>query len=295
MRLTILILFFTIPFFIKAQTSDKKTIAVAPFTYSGSAVYAKYANNLSEVVNTAVFKTKRFKVVDRKNFAEIRQEVELQKSEDFIEGLVVAQGKKVGAEYILTGHLASIDTQKILDDDTQKMIGYDGVVQFSIKIIEVETGKLIGTETFNIKTNNEFDIEGPPTTRTLAMDQVIPFTASFIIRFIDKYFPVSVKVFEIKEEKKGVARTIIIAGGSDLGIDKRDKLKIVEIQEVEIDGKMIQRNKNIAWVRVVNVEDANFSECKVTEGGEEIVKKLKAGVQLRAITEGKRVITSNNF
>jgi len=45
----------------------------------------------------------RFKVIDRSNDNEISNELNRQKSESYMDGYVVEQGKQIGAEYIVKG------------------------------------------------------------------------------------------------------------------------------------------------------------------------------------------------
>ena len=63
--------------------------------------------------------SKKFVVIDRSALSQIQAEKELQKTEDFIDGQVVAQGKSLGAQYILTGQVTDASIDNIVESGGQ--------------------------------------------------------------------------------------------------------------------------------------------------------------------------------
>lgn len=269
----------------------KKTVAVVPFT-SSSYKYKSYSKTLTESFVNVFVKSGRFNVVDRTNFDAIYSEENLQKGESFISGQVVEQGKKVGAQYIIAGNMASVINEKSYGEDSKghrKFNGYTGRISFSIKIIDVETGQIAATETFNGKSGGISGLGLSLTTnawpsKERAINKCIEVSEKHIAKFIDKQFPAMAQVFEISEQSRSKAISIVVAGGSDIGFCKGQDLKVIEIKTVEIGGRKLERKKEIGWVKIKNVEDENFSSCKVVRGGEAIKTRMNSNSVLWVIS-----------
>ena len=83
-NITFFLLFTLISISLNAQ-DEKKIIAIAPFIGG----YEKpILNSIEEVVTSAFAKTKRFTIVGRSQMEAIKNERELQKTEDFIDNLL---------------------------------------------------------------------------------------------------------------------------------------------------------------------------------------------------------------
>ncbi len=281
--LLFVLLIFQFPKNASAQDDAKKIIAVTPFAYAGTRSAKAYASSLTEVVVGSVVKSNRFTVVDRTNFDDIFSEENLQKGESFIEGEVVEQGKKLGAQFIITGNLISASSEPVYkevpvskDSEEKKKVldGYKGKVSFSIKILDVTTGQIMATSTLgNDGSGNFWYFMSTYGTKEEAITEALKSADKPVFQFIDKHFPVSMRIFEITDQKKGRAKEIVITGGSSKGLFVGQNLSIVEVREVTVDGKVLERKKPIGEAVITDIEDENFSKCKVRRSGAELVKE----------------------
>ena len=124
-----------------AQSDTRPVVGVAQFTCDGS---SKYAGLVTEKVVEMLTNTHRFQVVDRTSYDKVHAELELQKSEAFIDSENTAvQGVAIAAEKIITGHIAKIPVYA-MKNPNGSVKGYKASVAFQMKVVDVETG--ISTE-----------------------------------------------------------------------------------------------------------------------------------------------------
>ncbi|MBL0288501.1 MAG: hypothetical protein IPQ19_14160 [Bacteroidetes bacterium] len=117
-------------------------ITIGIFAFKG--IY-KVCIRVTKIKQFNLFTKSRFTVVDRTNLSALKSEKELQKSEDFIDGYVVDQGKSFGAKYVVTGDLQNIGTvakqfKKLNSDNTYSYsTQYSAYISFTLTLIETET------------------------------------------------------------------------------------------------------------------------------------------------------------
>lgn len=275
--------------YLQAQ-SEKTSVGILPFTYADGSANSQAVNSVQETVTNAFVKTKRFNIVDRSKMDALKQEKNLQKSEDFIDGAVVQQGVALGANFLISGHLISAQAEEMVaeDDKGNKTLTYKAKLAISLKVMDVATGQVITSETIEPKAGNSLlgAIGIGHTSPQAAMSQAIKDVESEVDKFVGRNFPVTFSIVEVQEkDKKGNATKILVAGGSAFGLKKGDKLKVVELMEMEVNGKKIQRKKEIGELKISNVEDENFSACSVNSGGIDINSKFEAKANLQVITK----------
>ncbi len=271
-------------------SQEKVSVGIVEFTYAKDGVEKEYINAIQESVTNAFVKTRRFNVVDRTQMKQIRIERDIQKSEDFIDGKVVAQGKSVGATFLIFGYIISAHPEEMKTDDGKGKItiDYKARLMISLKIIDVSTGGLVTSETIEPKSGSsvvEFFNIGSSTPST-AMAKAIKKIEDKVDEFVDKNFPTYFSIAEIqKKNSNGAASEVLIAGGSGYGLKKGDRLKVAEIVDVTVNGNKMTRKKEIGELKVTKVEDENFSICSVTEGGEIITARFESNAKLQIITK----------
>ena len=270
-----------------AQT-DKIAVGVMPFTDASQ----KVGNDLvaiNDAVTNALVKSNRFIIVDRSKMQALMQEKNLQKTEDFIDGKAVEQGKSLGAEYLVSGNVNSYT-----NDGTQAKF------TFTLSVMEVATSKMLNSEQIESKGGSigggmlmglaaSAASGGEPVSNTgnpeAVFKKALNDVAKDIDRFIAKNFPLTLSIAEMQtKDKNGAPLTLLISGGSSTGVKKGDKFRVVEMAELEVDGKKMTRKKEIGQLQVLKVEDENFSSCKVLVGGTDIAMKSQAGAKLKVIT-----------
>ena len=256
-------------FIVNAQ--EKIGVGILPFTYVQGASSSHDANSIQETVTNAFVKTKRFNIVDRSKMDALTKEKNLQKTEDFIDGTVIEQGISLGAKNLISGHVISSKAEQMRTDDGT--VTYKAKLSISLKVIDVATGQVITSETIEPKSGNSLlgAIGIGASTPEAAVSKAIKDIENKIDEFVNKNFPQVFYIAEIQEKDgKGNATKILIAGGSEFGLKKGDKLKVVEITDMEVNGKKLQRKKEIGELKILKVEDENFSTCSVSSGGIEI-------------------------
>lgn len=267
--------------FVNAQT-DKTSIGILPVTSTDGKQYKETVSITEEVTNSFV-KTKRFIMVDRTKMDALKNEKNLQKTEDFMDGSTIEQGKSLGAQFLISNTLNSYSNN-----------GEVCKFSLSLKVIDVATGQIITSETIEAKGGG---IGGSLTNAALganvantndkdgALKKALKDVTGEIDKFVSKNFPATFSIAEISEkDSKGGAKTILISGGSDMGLKKGDKLKIVEVSEMEVNGKKMTRKKDVAEIKITKVEDSNFSSCTVSSGNADITTKFDAKAKLQVIT-----------
>jgi len=230
---------------------------------------------VEDLVTDAFTRTKLFTVVDRAKMGQIRSEKELQKSEDFIDGSVIEQSKSLGAQYIVVGDISKAWFQQSRSRSPRYMSKAE--VAFNIKVIDVSNGMIIASNSFSSKGRGRTAYQD-------ALDDIKPE----LVQFIKHNFKIAVPVVSVeKKDAQGQALKILVAGGSSIGFKEEKLLKIFESSEVLVDGKKMTHKIPLGYAKIVLVNDENFSEAEVTDGGDKIARKLQKGVKIQCeiITE----------
>jgi TolB-like protein len=280
-------IFFTAALFMGINTIsnaqvEKTSIGVLPVTSTNGKEYNETVS-ITEEISNAFIKTKRFILVERTKMDALKKEKNLQKTEDFIDGSTVEQGKSLGAEFLISNTLNSYSN----DGEVCKF-------SLALKVIEVSTGQVLTSEIIEAKGGgkggsllnaaigvNVSNINNPDGALKKALKDILPQ----IDAFVRKNFPAIFSIAEISEkDSKGGAKTILISGGSEMGLKKGDKLKIVEVSEMEVNGKKMTRKKDIAELQLIKVEDENFSSCSVKTGNIDVTTKFDAKAKLQVLT-----------
>lgn len=290
MKSTSFIILFFLYFFSFTEAQEKTGVGIMPFTYLSSEVNASDANSIQETVTNAFVKTKRFNIVDRTKMEALKEEKDLQKTEDFLDGKVIKQGISIGANFLISGHVIGAKIEEMAADDGKGNITltYKCKLSISLKVIEVATGQVIASETIEPKAGSSWlGIIGiGDTSPQAAFTSAIEDIQDEVDDFVGRNFPISFSIAQILEKSgSGAATKILVAGGSAFGLKKGDKLKVVEITEVEINGKKLPRKKEIGQLKVSKVEDENFSICSVSDGGKEIEVRMSGNAKLQVVTK----------
>ena len=275
-----------------ASAQEKTGVGIMAFTYVQGAASFQDVNSIQETVTNAFVKTKRFNIVDRSKMDALKNEKDLQKSADFIDGTVIAQGVSLGANFLISGHVISAQAEQMETAPSsttgQVTRTYKAKLSISLKVIDVETGQVVTSETIEPKAGSTLGgmFGMAPSTPQAAISKAIKGIEAKIDDFVGTNFPAAFSIAEIQEkDSKGNATKILIAGGSAFGLKKGDKLKVVELLEMEVNGKKLQRKKEIGELKITKVEDENFSICSVSSGGIDINSKFEAKAKLQIITK----------
>jgi hypothetical protein len=250
-----------------SQAVEKPVIGVSQFT---SEVNSKYSGAVAEKVVQIVTNSRRFTVVDRTSYAKVKDELELQKSEAFLDSKnTVKQDATLAAENLIIGNILKMSVYAMKNTDGS-VNGYKSSVAFTLKVNEVESGRTTEAESFQTEVSPL--MLSPESAVNEALKSIEPKLSAYFI----KTFPLTTKISKILTTKKESAATVLIGGGKDFGFKEGDKL-IVEKNEL-IDGKPYP--SQIGELKVVKIAGSDFSECTVSDGGKEILARFNAAEKL---------------
>lgn len=250
-----------------SQTDIKPVIGVAEFSKE---VDNKYTGAVAEKVVQIVTDSKRFIVVDRTSLDKVKKELELQKTEAFLDSkTTVKQDAALAAQYIIIGHIIKMNIYTMKNPDGS-INGYKATAAFTLKVNNVETGQTTEAESFETAASPL--MFSPESAVNEALKTVEPKLTSYFT----KTFPLNTKISKVLTSKKETANTVLINGGKAYGFKEGDKL-VVEKTEM-IEGKPYYIK--IGGLKVVKIAGDNFSECQVSEGGKEILSRFNAAEKL---------------
>ncbi|MBO3698236.1 hypothetical protein [Roseivirga sp. E12] len=255
-----------------AFAQEKTPLSIINFTNAETSIQSGDVNSIQQTVIEAFVKTKRFVVIG--NTGETTSEL--------------AEGTLK-----LEGHIISIqkNERKEKNEEDKEVTTYTAKLSVQLKITNAQTGEIVSSETINSSADGDNllgDLFGDDSAKTpeQAIDQAIVSIGGAVGEFVNTYFPATFYIVEISNtDKKGKASELLIAGGTSFGLKKGDKLKVVQVREVKVGNKTLERKKEIGEIRVKQVEDENFSICVIRSGGDVIKSSIDQGQTLLAITK----------
>lgn len=244
----------------QTQTDTRPVVGVAKFTCESD---SKYAGLVTEKVVEMLTNTKRFQVVDRTSSDKIKAELELQKSEAFMDSKnLVEQDIAIAAEKMLTGHINKIPIYAMKNADGS-VKGFKGSVSFQMKVVDVATGLSTEAVSFDGKAG---DLMLSPES---AVNQAMQSLQPQLDEYFRKNFPVSGKIMKLLKENKNGAELILLSAGKKQGIKEGDRFLVSSVELLEGEPYPTELGEII----VQKLVGDSFSEC-------EIPKKI--GTELRA-------------
>jgi len=250
-----------------SQIDSKPIVGVAEFT---SEVNSKYSTAVAEKVVQIVTNTRRFTVVDRTSYDKVKQELEFQKTEAFLDSKnTVKQDVAIAAQNMIVGNILKMSVYAMKNSDGS-VNGYKSSIAFTLKVNEVETGKTTEAESFQTEVSPL--MLSPESAVNEALKSIEPKLTEYFV----KTFPVTTKISKVLTSKKESASTVLISGGKEFGLKEGDKLT-VERNEL-IDGKPYP--SQIGEIKIIKIAGADFSECTVLQGGQEILSRFNSAEKL---------------
>ncbi|MDD2960607.1 MAG: hypothetical protein PHR45_00800 [Muribaculaceae bacterium] len=263
---------------INAQdVSGKEVICVQSFSHSDN-IGTNYVEMLRNKVIEGLTNTNRFRLIDAESDPVLKAESQRRTQESALndDNAMLESIKTLGANYVLSGHIASITSTRSVD--SKGNVSYDSKVAFQLKVYELSTGTVISNKSFEVSSSSLF------TSHKTQGDAVVAAidSAEYPMKdFVDEVFKIQGSIVEISESKKDEAKKVYISIGSDKGILKGQKLDVY--MEREVAGR--KASKMIGELKVEAVEAGDLSFCKVTKGGKEIFKAVNEGNKVTVITK----------
>ena len=251
---TLLAIFFSLQVYAQRE---QVSLWIPPFKYDTTkANFEKFATKYQDEVKKAFLSKKLFLLVERERREELEAELETQKSESFMDGKYVEQGKSIGAEYILFGDLDS-----------------EGFV--NLVFVDCATGNKTQSERCDLSGNIKW---GDSNVATKASWKKINKTVDIMVdAWLSEYKFSVVRALETKGEE---AKLLLIAVGSSKNIQKKDNLEIFHIEKEIKEEEEFERYVEVGKLKITKVENSNFSQAKVEAGQKEIFELLHKKTKL---------------
>jgi curli biogenesis system outer membrane secretion channel CsgG len=311
MKYAIVFSLFLMSFFnVFAQQAERISVAIPGFRTSNSGIKSETISAIHQRVIDAFVSNSKFSVVERNQLQELQSEVELQKTEAFMEGSgnVSDKVKNSGANFLVTGVISRVQFSKEQRekkewDAAQKksvVTGYYDVffctIELNIKLIDVTTSQIVISEIVSVKNGGSGDGGGllgsllsagsgsaGARTNEEAYNQTLDEVSQSVTSLIRKTFPNVLSIAEVvTKDKKGFAEEVLLVGDFTDGMGKKQELYVKLVTESMIGGKKLTRRKVIGTVKILKVEEGGFISAKIRTGEEEITKAIeqKANIQI---------------
>jgi hypothetical protein len=247
-----------------AQADTRPVVGVAQFSCDED---SPYTGLVTEKVVEMLTNTHRFRVVDRTSRDKIDAELELQKSEAFLDSDNLAdQYSTVAAEKMITGHIVKIPVYRITNSNGTTR-GFKGSVAFQLKVVDVESGASSEATSFEGKASKE--CLSPESAVTMAMQSLQPQ----IYEYFRLNFPLTAAVLRCIDDG-----TILIQAGKEQGLKVGDKLAVEAVEM--LGGKPYPTTIGEAKVKKLAGED--FAECDVSKKtAKAVAEKLATYAKVR--------------
>ena len=246
-----------------------------------------FAEAATQKVVNAFVNLKRMRVIERTQVDKILREQDFILSDLAQTGESAKMGSLLGAEYIVLGEIQQISV--VMHNDTgwsafpSDGSVYEGTVELGLRLISVSSGEVIASK--NLKGETGFLYQKTPAE---AGYKALSYSEKDLAEWLRHAFPAEGIIFEIKKQKKGEAKEVVINCGKDLGIRKGDIFKVYYETDVEIEGVLVKKSTDIGKLEVMKVEqDGLFSRCDVDKGGKLISEKFAAGIKIKVVQAKK--------
>lgn len=265
------------------QVKGKPVIFVDYFN-APSNINESLIETLRGKVIEGIQETQRLQVIDIDSYAQLKDEAERRKKESAMADLTArtSEMRTLGANYILTGDIATMMATEQKDSDNKRY--YKGSIQWTIKVIDAETGTL--------KTTQTFDHSGFTGSRGDTRDEAIVKTCDYakysMDDFVNETFPMEGLILKVETVKKNKAQTVYIDLGSAQGVTDGQRFDV--FLETDIAGEI--GRTEIGALSAREVISAQRTLCKVTKGGKEIQAAVMNGQKLIVISKKGTIIDS---
>ena len=271
---------------INAQDYEKPVVFIDYFSRPEN-ISSEYAEALRSKVIEGIQNTGRVRLVDVASDSKLNSEEERRKAESAMSDATArtAQMNTLGANYIITGEIVSMEaTKKINEKDNT--VSYNGNVQWSIKVINAATGTLENTETFKHTTGGF--LSSSSDTQLKAIVSACNSAKLEMDNLVELVFPLVGNVLKVETaNKKGdKAETVIIDLGKSHGVTKGQRFMV--FIEIDIAGEV--GHKEVGSLSANEVLSAGRSICKVGKGHAEILKAMNAGQTVKIQTRKNKLL-----
>lgn len=281
--LLIIVAFVSVLNYLNAQGYEKPVVYIDYFTRPAN-ISVEYAEALRGKIIEGLHATNRIQLIDVASESKLSNEEERRKAESAMSDATarVSQMNTLGANYIITGEIVLMDAAKKVDEKDN--VSYRGSVQWNVKVIDATTGTLKKTENYEHKGFTG----GSGDTPLKAIMGACDYARINMSSLAEEVFPIEGTVLKIETvNKKGdKAESVIIDLGTSHGISKGQRMRV--FMEIDIAGEVGQ--KEIGTLNANEILSAGRSICKVSKGGDHLLKAMNAGQKVIVQTREKGLL-----
>ena len=246
--------------------------AVGVSSFKSDPGMTKFSTIVSAKVVEVLTQSQRFMILDRTNYDKVKEELEFQKTEAFMESENRVTEKAVAAQFMVLGTISKINIFAMKNNDGS-INGYKASVVFQLQVTDVASGSNTNAETFQTVTSPlVFSTES-------AVTEAVKTIEPQLTKWITNNFPVTVKLMKIIQSDGDEAATILVSGGKKLGLSQDSRLIVQYVELLE----GMPYPTEIGELKVTKLAGEAFAECKVIKGGKEILSRFNAAQKLVAL------------
>lgn len=241
------------------RSQDDNNTKIGVKVYSDASIGKQDVDHMYRLAEYYLNDMSGFAIIERANMRKIFKERELQKGEEYTDVQIAEQGKALGVDYIFQIEMSNYNCSR-------GSCSYN----HAMKIVNVENGKLKNgnAHTISVRTQGV----GSP------KNQLYQKTGYFLNKFLKKTFPPTMQIVEVLKSKGKKAKMVLV--GSDMKVPKSYNLIVFELEEIEVDGEVLERHVDIGKVAFRKREGENFVECEVLDGAKMILEKFNSKTPL---------------
>lgn len=257
-------------------------IATYPFfTATQDAEDLEEGSRLSEMANALMVKNPNLKLYPRSVDDIIDKESTEQMSAEYIRGKIAKQGMRDGATHTMAGFLSGFTVnereKKLPNGNTS--ISYEVSISFSLQLIDQTTGQAAFSKDFAAHASSGLNIAIGKSQRDATIARANKRARRYISNWLVTVLPSDFKILKIQEmDKKGLPAELIVKGGTNIGLEKGDELRVVQIEM--LDGAPLETD--IAELKVSEAQE-QISICSVRSGKEQMKLLLDSKAELKIL------------
>jgi len=265
------ILCFTALICIVANAQDKKRIGVTAFENSSQLREGGLGERMADILATELVRNRNYEVIERARLNKVMEEQALGMTGVLDQSNVAQVGKVAGLDYIVLGNILDVSAAEDSSTGIISNLASKGRttvrsatfrVSVNVKVVEVESGKIIISENAEAKKSKPF-VER----ETLSMgdySELMPEAiAKVAFKIMRDISPMEPSVLRVKVKEKEVT----IDMGREDGITEGQRFAIVREGE-----PLYDRNNNLVGVDITEIAYITISRTEMTTAVGKIIK-----------------------
>lgn len=125
-----------------------------------------------------------------------------------------------------------------------------------------------------VKKNNDLEFN-----YKLTFDQAVSETRSAVREALNGFFPFRLELLEVTEAKGDKAKNVLISGGSNYDLSKRERLAVYKVATVEANGKQYERLIPVGRLKFEE-DDPKGGKAEVLRGEKALLQEFNAKTKL---------------